>query len=164
MSYSVQVIAAALIRRDDHVLLVEQQGRDDPEPTWALPGGIVEPGELLIDGLAREVREETGLRLIDPGPLLYVAQGVRARESWMAFIFDVRDWTGDLKSEDPDDYIIDTRFLPVNVAINCLEALPWRHMREPIVAYLRGESSHGALWHYREAENGDLSLIDNLPG
>ena len=34
-------IAAALIRRDDGaILLVCQQGSDDPEPAWALPGGV----------------------------------------------------------------------------------------------------------------------------
>jgi len=41
-------IVAALIRRDDGaILLVRQQRLDDPAPTWALPGGVVEAGELL---------------------------------------------------------------------------------------------------------------------
>jgi 8-oxo-dGTP diphosphatase len=149
---------------DRKILLVEQKLPEDTDSNWALPGGVVEPGELLLDGLAREIREETGLRLVDPGSLLYVAQIEGGPTSWMAFIFDVRDWTGDLKPDDPDGYILDARFVPVQDAIGRLEALSWRFMREPIVAYLRGESNRGALWCYREREDGELSLIECVPG
>lgn len=39
--------------------------------SWSLPGGTLEVGETLTEGLAREVREETGLD-IDVGALLEV--------------------------------------------------------------------------------------------
>ncbi len=40
------VIVAAIIRRGDEILLVEQHGKDDPASVWALPGSRGEPGEL----------------------------------------------------------------------------------------------------------------------
>jgi len=63
-------VGAALIRRGPHILLVQQQGPNDPAPTWALPGGVVEAGELPTEAMIREVAEETGLEVLDPGRLL----------------------------------------------------------------------------------------------
>ena len=52
----------AIILRDKQVLLV----RRDSEPRrgeWSLPGGMLELGETLREGVEREVLEETGLRV-----------------------------------------------------------------------------------------------------
>ncbi len=52
----------ALILRRDSILLVER-GRSPLKGQWSLPGGVLETGESLEDGLCREIREETGLHV-----------------------------------------------------------------------------------------------------
>ena len=42
----------------DKILLVQQQTESR---AWSLPGGKLEPGETLEEGLIREMQEETGL-------------------------------------------------------------------------------------------------------
>jgi len=55
-----KLVVAALIRREDRVL-VSRRRADQPMPLlWEFPGGKVEPGEDPVVALAREVREELG--------------------------------------------------------------------------------------------------------
>jgi len=44
------------------ILLVER-GKEPLKGLWSLPGGILEVGERLADGIRREVLEETGLEV-----------------------------------------------------------------------------------------------------
>jgi 8-oxo-dGTP pyrophosphatase MutT (NUDIX family) len=63
------------------VLLVDQDGRvllycgldrtlPDVPPRWFAVGGAIEPGEDAAAAAVREVFEETGLRIDDPGPVI----------------------------------------------------------------------------------------------
>ena len=50
----------AVVVEQGRVLLV-QRGHEPLKGRWSLPGGKLELGESLTQGVAREVREETGL-------------------------------------------------------------------------------------------------------
>jgi len=53
----------AIILRDEKVLLIKRANTDHRGGEWEIPGGKVEKGEGLKAALAREMREETNLKL-----------------------------------------------------------------------------------------------------
>jgi len=55
--------AGAVVYRSGKVLLVKRK-RPPNEDRWALPGGLVELGETAEGAAAREVLEETGLKVV----------------------------------------------------------------------------------------------------
>jgi 8-oxo-dGTP diphosphatase len=84
----------AVIERDHRILMVQNErmigGRS--VLSWDLPGGQVEPGELLHEALARELLEETALVLRAPTTFLFVQEGEREsqrcrRYVWRSFFF-----------------------------------------------------------------------------
>jgi len=52
----------AVVVDEGRVLLV-LRGREPLKGHWTLPGGVLEVGESLAEGVAREVKEETGLEV-----------------------------------------------------------------------------------------------------
>jgi ADP-ribose pyrophosphatase YjhB (NUDIX family) len=167
------LIAAAVIWRGNEILLVEQRGPGDTVSAWALPGGRAEPNELLVETLVREVGEETGLKITDPGRLLFLSQIDNPNQQQImenagpgvgylatAVTFEVTGWEGSLEAADPDGYIEDVRFVPVPEAILLIEqTLHFRAMREPLLAYLRGQAPPGTSWFYRRRSDGQDELL-----
>ena len=52
----------AVIVHENKVLLV-RRGSEPLKGHWTLPGGVLEVGESLVEGVIRETREETGLEI-----------------------------------------------------------------------------------------------------
>jgi ADP-ribose pyrophosphatase YjhB (NUDIX family) len=54
-------VGAIILKRDR--ILMAQRGKEPLKGWWSLPGGALEIGEQLADGVRREVLEETGLQV-----------------------------------------------------------------------------------------------------
>ena len=54
-------VGAIILKRDR--ILMAQRGKEPLKGWWSLPGGALESGERLADGVCREVLEETGLEV-----------------------------------------------------------------------------------------------------
>jgi len=58
-----KVIVRAIIRHQGKVLALKRSEQESNPGMWEIPGGSLEDGERLEDGIKREVEEETGLRI-----------------------------------------------------------------------------------------------------
>jgi 8-oxo-dGTP diphosphatase len=69
---------------DHRVLLVHFDFVDAEKPTglWACPGGGVAPGETIEEGLVRELAEELGLVVTEPGLPIWVKEHVFPITRW----------------------------------------------------------------------------------
>jgi 8-oxo-dGTP diphosphatase len=66
-------IGAVIVHRN-RVLLV-RRATEPLKGEWSVPGGMLELGEKLRDGVRREVLEETGLK-VEPGDVLDVFDSI----------------------------------------------------------------------------------------
>ncbi|HZQ22851.1 MAG TPA: NUDIX hydrolase [Terriglobales bacterium] len=69
----------AIVIENDRVLLIKR-GHAPLLGEWSIPGGVLEVGETLRQGVMREAREETGLR-VEPAELLGVYDRVLRDDS-----------------------------------------------------------------------------------
>jgi ADP-ribose pyrophosphatase YjhB (NUDIX family) len=105
--------AAILVDRRCHVLLI-RRAKDPAKGKLAFPGGFVDNGETLENGLRREIREETGLELGDVSFLLshpnrYTYRGVTYDTIDVIFVAHLPDFA----SARPLDAVAELVTLPV---------------------------------------------------
>jgi ADP-ribose pyrophosphatase YjhB (NUDIX family) len=73
----------ALIFDKEHRILLVERGREPLKGYWSLPGGALETGETLSEGIRREVLEETGLD-VEPLQVIEIFERIMRDESGRA--------------------------------------------------------------------------------
>jgi 8-oxo-dGTP pyrophosphatase MutT (NUDIX family) len=126
----------ALVVRDDSVLMVfPQKGRG----LWELPGGGVDPGETIQEGIARECLEETGYSVfVPPGSEPFISSEKNfysaSGDYWNAVI---RVYLGTLVAAEQDSSKINS----AKDDPDEIESVAWKSLRE-----LSEENVHPIHW------------------
>ena len=90
---NIELTVLCLVHRGEELLLQNRVKQD--WQGYAMPGGHVEPGESIVEAVVREMREETGLHILDPklcGVKQFPIEGGR----YLVFLFETEKFTGEL--------------------------------------------------------------------
>lgn len=145
------LVAGGIIVAEDRVLLVHNERRGGRRD-WSTPGGVIDDGESVIEGLTREVQEETGLAVTDwAGPCYHVE--VTAPE--LGFFLRVeahraRAFAGEIVIDDPDGIVVGAQFVDRDTAGGLLVDAP-RWVSEPLLECLDLGLDDGRTYRYHLA-------------
>jgi 8-oxo-dGTP diphosphatase len=150
-------VAGGLLLADEGLLLVQNLRRDG-RLDWSPPGGVIDAGEDVQGGLAREIAEETGLTVRRWGNFAYRVEVDFADLAMHMVVqsFVASEWSGELTFADPDGIVVDAAYHPVDEldAITArLDRSPvW--VREPLLTWLGAGAQPGAPTTHRYLAEG----------
>ncbi len=118
---NVELTVLCLIQDGDKILLQNRVKKD--WKGYTLPGGHVEPGESFVDAVKREMKEETGLDIINP-KLAGIKQFPIEDGRYIVLLFKTEQFSGELvSSEEGQMEWIDCSRLPEIDAVDDLDEL-----------------------------------------
>lgn len=143
-----QVATGVIYDTNDSVLLVQNKRRN-AETDWSTPGGVVDPGEDAVQGLTREVSEETGLEVRSWTNPLYSIEVVAPGYGFFLRVdaFRSLDHRGDLRIDDPDGIVVAAEFFATEAAVERLGDAP-RWVAEPLSEYLEDPFEEHRVFAY----------------
>jgi putative acetyltransferase len=155
------VAAAGIVVRDRTVLVLRRSQKVDHAPgEWDLVSGRLDPGETVLQALAREIGEETGLEAEILGPIdtWYALRGKERRE--MIGIIHLCRWrAGEVRlCEEHDEY----RWIPLEE----LTSFPIHEAFRPALRLVVERGFHAALQHGRlggMSQTADLAIALEPP-
>jgi 8-oxo-dGTP pyrophosphatase MutT (NUDIX family) len=130
-------VAGALVESEAGLLLVQNRRRNGALE-WSTPGGVIDATDAtLLAGLAREVEEETGLRVARWEGPVYEVRALAEGLGWSlrCEVHRALSFAGSLRVDDPDGIVIDAAFTGPGEWHERLGACsPW--VREPLLDWL----------------------------
>ena len=130
-------VGGAIVESAAGLLLVRNHRRGGLVD-WTPPGGVIDPGESVLDGLSREVEEETGLVVEEWGGPLYEVVAEAPDLGWRmrAEIHRVERYSGELRvGDDPDGIVTEAGWVePAECEPRLRSGHQW--VREPVLEWL----------------------------
>lgn len=93
----VELTCLCLVTRGDELLLQNRIKKD--WRGYTLPGGHIEPGESFVDGVIREMKEETGLDIKNP-KICGIKQFPTSGGRYLVLLFKTEEFSGKLVSSE----------------------------------------------------------------
>lgn len=95
-------VVAALIRKNEQVLVGLRPAGSTVPGVWEFPGGKVEPGEDPTHAMARELKEELGIEA-KVGELHFASSHRYGETNILLLFFEILYWKGEPKAIQHED-------------------------------------------------------------
>jgi len=100
------VVAAALIDKNNNILIAQRPSQKTMAGLWEFPGGKVEKGETPETALCRELKEELNIKVIetDLTPLTFASHNYPDFHLLMP-LYTCKNWSGQITALEHDDFL-----------------------------------------------------------